>query len=218
MNITAHLASVPERALSLCMVLKSIFNQVDHIYVALNGYLEIPTYCEEFRNVIFRIMDNSLGDAAKFAFLPGVTGLVLICDDDLQYSSQYVRIMRQKVMQYNCPCSLHGKVYPHPVESYKQIKENYHCLNGVVGDHRVDIIGTGTLVFDTSMVKLSLADFPIPNMADVWFSKLCWEQDIPMMAVEHKAGFVRYIRPQSTIWHNTKDYSNHVRILNNFLK
>jgi hypothetical protein len=214
--ITAHLATLPDRLHNLPACLNSLAPHVDHIYVALNGHIEIPNL--DIPNVTFKLCDNNKGDAHKFEFINDVSGLVLITDDDLTWTKEGIDILVGKVEQYKCPCSLHGKKYGRPFKGFKHFMGNYRCLNTLVGDHEVDVIGTGTLMFDTSMVLLSMADFPVKNMADVWFSKICHEQRVGLMAVEHRAGVVGYLSPPTTIWQQTKDYSLHNQVIANFLK
>jgi hypothetical protein len=215
---TAHLASIPDRENLLKIVLESICPYVDHTFVALNGYSHVPTWLDDFKTLTTRIYDNSRGDANKFAFINEVSGTVYICDDDLAYSPFYLSYMKQKLSQYNCPVSLHGKGYPRPAKGFKHFNRNYRCLNTVVGDHLVDVIGTGVLCFDTCMVNLSIDDFSHPNMADILFSRLCVRQGVKMMVVEHKAGIVKYLNPPTTIWSQTKNSGEHDRIIKEFLK
>lgn len=214
--ITAHLATLPDRLHNLPTCLNSLAPHVDHIYVALNGHKEIPNL--GIPNVTYKLCDNSQGDAHKFEFINSVSGLVLVSDDDLVWTKQGIDILVSKVGQYGCPCSLHGKKYGRPFRGFKYFTGNYRCLNTVTGDHEVDVIGSGTLMFDTSMVKLSMSDFPVKNMADIWISKLCHEQGVKMMAVEHRVGVVGYLPPPTTIWQQTKDYTIHNRIIAGFLK
>lgn len=214
--ITAHLASIGSRRNLLPIVLQSISPHVDHIYVALNNYATIPEL--DIPNVTFKLCDNSKGDAHKFEFINEVEGLVFICDDDLVYTAEFFSLLREKVKQYNCPVSLHGKKYDRPPRGFKYFKENYRCLNSVTGDHIIDIAGTGVLCFDTSMVKLSMQDFPHPNMADVLFSKACHQQGVKLMVAGHRAGIVGYLSPKETIWGMTKSYKLHDSIIKDFLK
>lgn len=209
--ITAHLASLGNRRNLLPIVLQSISPHVDHIYVALNNYATIPEL--DIPNVTFKMCDNSKGDAHKFEFINDAEGIVYIADDDLVYSAEFFSLLRAKVKQYNCPVSLHGKKYGRPAGGFKRFKENYRCLNTVVGDHPVDIVGTGVLCMDTSMVKLSMDDFKLPNMADIWFSRSCHLQGVPLMVSEHKAGIVGYLSPKTTIWGDTRNYQPHDKII-----
>lgn len=215
---TAHLATIPSRETTLKLVLDSIVPFVDHTFVSLNGYGYVPAWLSEYPAVTVNVTDNSRGDAFKFSRVNDVSGLVYILDDDLLYGHGFFTLLHQKVNQYNCPVSLHGKVYPRPVVKFKSIKENYRCLGTVVGDHPVDVIGTGVLCYRTDMVKLSLEDFKLPNMSDIWFSKICHEQGAKLVVAEHKIGIVRYLNPPTTIWTDTKDYTVHDRLLKEFLK
>jgi hypothetical protein len=214
--ITAHLATIPDRLDILPGVLESLSPLVNHVFVALNGHKDIVT--TKFTNVTFRFCSNEVGDAHKFEFINEVEGLVLVTDDDLTWSREAIELLVRKAEQYKCPVSLHGKAYPRPYRSFKCFSGNYRCLNTVIGDHPVDVIGTGTLMFNTDMVKVSMSMFQSPNMADVWFSKLCKKQGVPLMVIEHQAGIVGYLNPKTTIWQNTKSYALHDSIIKDFLK
>jgi hypothetical protein len=97
---TAHLATIPDRESTLRQVLESIVPFVDHTFVALNGYKHVPTWLDELKTVTYRIFDNSLGDAFKFAFIGEVSGRVLITDDDLLWNPDAINLLSQKVTQY----------------------------------------------------------------------------------------------------------------------
>jgi len=215
---TAHLATIPSRETTLRLVLESIVPFVDHTFVALSGYNYVPTWLDDFKTVTSRIFSNEKGDANKFAFINEVSGLVLVTDDDLIWNPNAIAILQKKVGQYNCPCSYHGKAYTLPFRGFKHFSGNYRCLGNTVGDHPVQIIGTGTLMFNTNMVKLSADSFPYPNMADVLFSREAILQGVNLMAVEHRAGVVGYLNPKETIWGNTKSYALHDKIIKTFLK
>ena len=217
---TAHLASIPGREESLRRVVDSLLPQVDHVYIALNGHTEIPETMIGVERVTMEFRDNKNGDAEKFSFLNRVEGFVIIVDDDLVFPKFFVDIMRNKVKTHKCPVSFHGKCYANrPIESYrKSFTSNYRCLGGQIGSHMVDIIGTGTLAFNVDMVKLSMEDFPYPNMGEVWFSKVCFEQGVTLMTVEHMRGDITYIQPETTIWRDMSDGIKETEILNLFLK
>ena len=214
--ITAHLASLGSRRNLLPIVLQSISPHVDHIYVALNNYATIPEL--DIPNVTFKMCDNSKGDAHKFEFINDVEGLVLVTDDDLVWNEYAIYLLKEGVRKYKCPCSFHGKAYPRPFTTFKRFSGNYRCLNTVGSDTPCDIIGTGTLMFDTSMVKLSMQNFPYPNMGDVLFSKLCHDQGVKLQIIKHNAGIVGYLHPKETIWTSTKSYALHDSIIKDFLK
>jgi len=215
--ISAHLASIPSREELLKQTLASVVPYVDRTFVALNSYQGIPSWLYNMKGVHVELFDNSLGDAYKFAFIKDVTGLAYVFDDDLVYGSSAMAMLREGAMKYNCPVSFHGKSYKKPFKGFKYFSGNYRCLNTVEADTPVDVIGTGTMCFDVSQVKLSLEAFPVRNMSDIWFSKLCKEQKVPMMVIAHKEGTHKYLHPHTTIWKQTHDYSLHNGIIKNFL-
>ncbi len=214
---TAHLASTGDRSNLLPIVLQSITPYVDHIYVALNNYQSVPNL--DIPNVTFKMCDNSKGDAHKFEFINEIEGIVFICDDDLVYTQNHFEVLLDKVKQYNCPVSLHGKRYKRPFVDFKRIDGNYRCLGSVEQDQlNIDIIGTGVMAFHTNTIRPVMTDFEEKNMGDVLFSRLCHKNSIPMVVVAHKAGIVGYLNPTTTIWGTTKDYSKHNSIIKSFLK
>ena len=46
---TAHIASIPSRVESLRQCVQAIYNQVDKVYVMLNGYNEVPEFLRDLR-------------------------------------------------------------------------------------------------------------------------------------------------------------------------
>jgi len=217
--ITVGIASVPARRDMLLETLKSLVGQCDQIFVALNGYSEIP---QEITNpkIHCEILDNSLKDSAKFLHVEECDGWYLGADDDLVYSPNYCNYMISKAQQYNALVSLHGRRYNRPIRAFrKHFTLNYHCLHSYTDDERLDVCGSGVCCFNTNRLKLSISDFKIPGMADIWLSKQAWEQGVPIMGVAHKNTFVRYMPPPDpTLWMLSKDDSVHTRILQSFLK
>jgi len=222
MITTAHIASIPSRQESLRQCVRSIYNQVDKVYVMLNGYSEVPSFLRELPKVQAEVLDNSLGDAARYSHFGEDDGYSFFCDDDLIYSRNYCQYLIYKYNQHKgCLVTLHGKVYHRPIISaHRGIKENYRCLGTVQGDHIVDTGGTGVMLIKTGDLKISLDDFKKPNMADIWIAKLSHEQNVKIVVVEHKAGIVKYMPQTETIWRSfTKDDDVYqTKVLKHFLE
>jgi hypothetical protein len=217
--IICGIASLPARENNLRLVLKSISHQVDRVYVALNGYAKIPEWHGEFDNVYFELFDNKFGDAMKMAWAYSKGNLYFCLDDDLQVPPDYVEYMTDGVDRYNGLVSLHGKFYLPPIVNFKRWAGNYRCLGSVSEDVKVNLVGSGCCAFHTDRLRVSLADFRRPNLADVFLSKLASEQGVPMMVLEHSIGYLKYLEPpDSTIWQTTRDYSYHEEIMRTFIK
>jgi hypothetical protein len=217
--ITIGIASIPSREKGLELVLDSLTNQADRIYVSLNGYDTVPDYFEKYSNVCHIITDNSLGDAMKFHWASMVDGYYLTCDDDLIYPPDYCCKMINGVNYYDCIVSLHGRQYASPVTDFMKWIGSYPCLKKVTSDISVNIIGDGCCAFHTNDVRVDMESFKRPNMSNIFFSKIATEQNVPMIVLEHEADYLTYIKPpkRSTIWERTKDYNYHLEVMNTFI-
>jgi len=211
------IASIPSRREMLIKVVGSLSPQADIVHVALNGYTEIPKELDSFGNVECEILDNSLGDSAKFlhADIPDV--VYFGCDDDLIFPIGYCDYLQQGMEKYNGLVSLHGRKYL-PRSHFKQWVGNYRCLNNVSEDVHVNLVGSGVCCFSTNRLKLHISDFKTPNMADCYLSRTASLQGIPMMVLAHKCNYLRYLYPVGTIWERTKDYSIQTAVLRSYIK
>ena len=216
--VTAHIASISTREESLKRVIQSMYNQVDAIFIALNDYKEVPAWLSKYPKAQGVLLDNQLKDTAKFLFIHEIEGLCLVWDDDLCMPNFCVRYLELGLKKYGGVVGLHGKVYDKSKEiQFKKWSANYRCLGTCAEDARVDIIGSGVMLFDNRQVKLDLSVFEYPGMADVTFSRVCHQQNIPMTVLKHPASYLTYVPPGDTIWRNTRDFTQHNKLLNEFL-
>ena len=220
--VSAHIASIIGREDSLRQVLAAISPQVDKTYVSLNGYQVEPDWLHTIRNVECELLDNSLGDAARYLHFGEDEGYSFFCDDDLIYSPNYCRYMIHKYNQHKgCLITLHGKIYGRPIiSSHRGIIKNYRCLGTVKGDHEVETGGTGVMLINTKDMKINIEDFLRPNMADIWVAKFAHEQNVKIMVIEHNANIVHYLPQATRIWRtrSREDIVYETNILNSFLK
>ena len=215
------MASLPERKESLILVINSLLPQVDKIHVALNGYTEIPEALRNLSNVECEILDNSLGDSAKFLHVSDYNDCYYIAwDDDILAPPNVIDVLIEGVNRYNGLVSFHGKYYLPPIVNFKRWAGNYRCLNTVTDDVKVNVIGSGCCAFNTNRLLVHILDFKTRNKADVWLSKVATEQGVPMVVLKHRIGYIKYLSPPvgTTIWDHTKEYSEHVRIMRTFIK
>lgn len=215
--ITIQIASLQDREQMLKKTVESLRPQCDKIFVALNGYRAVPEFLKEDEYVM---LDNSRGDAAKFYNIERLEGYILTCDDDLIYPADYVQYMKIGVDKYGCPCTLHGKTYNIPVKAFNITRANFQCLNDVFGDGRVDIGGTGVMCWHSSQIKISYSQFGSKNMSDIWFAKICKEQGVKIMCLEHFKGQLVYQGPKDTIWQQekSKGFVEQTKLLKTFIK
>lgn len=217
--IIAHIASIPSRVESLRQCVQAIYPQVDKVYVMLNGYSEVPSFLRELPKVQAEVLDNSLGDSAKFLHVSDDDGWCVVLDDDLVPNRNYVEYLKRGWEKHGGAVSLHGRTYKYPVGRFrKSYTANYRCLGSVESDTGVNLIGTGCLFFDNHEIQLDLSVFEHKFMADVLFSRFCYTRGIPMTVLKHRAGqFLRYVKPETTIWSMTGHDEIQTQIINNYL-
>jgi len=189
---------------SLLRTVDSIYDQCDELNIFLNDFNgELPSkFLDDKINIYFS--DNRYGDALKFAKLEESEGYYLTIDDDLIYPKNYVEYMVARCKEYSNQrvITLHGKNFSSfPIQSYyKSHSEYYHCLLPMRKNVMVQFAGTGVLCFHTSLMKIPLDFFKLPNMADIWVGKYCKENDIKIICITHPKDFLRYQEQKETIY------------------
>jgi hypothetical protein len=191
-KIIIGIASVPQRVECLKDTIESLLPQCDKIILGLNNYVEAPNFTIH-EKIEVHLLDNSLGDAAKFYKIDENNDVYyLTCDDDLIYPNDYVKYLISKTQQYNVPVGLHGAIIKRPVTSMYKNRQVLHFNSDVDSDTIVDYIGTGTLCYDTSKLNVKLSDFKIPNMADIWFGDIMNKNKVKPVVVTHRKHYITY--------------------------
>jgi FkbM family methyltransferase len=202
-TIHASLASVPDRVHLLQKTIESLLPQVDLVRIYLNGYQDVPEFLRGERIVIARSQDHGdRGDAGKFFWCEEAGGYELHCDDDIVYRPDHVDKLIAAVERYGrkAVVSLHGCVVVPPVASYYKSRRLYHCNSSQPSDVPVHVLGTGSICYHCSTLRLCRADFKAPNMADIWFAIACEVQGVSRVVVAHEPGCVTICQPPTTIY------------------
>ena len=204
---------------SLEKTLQSIYNQCDEINLCLNDKItELPDFLLQPKINLY-ITDNSKGDAFKFMSLETKNGYYLTIDDDLIYPPNYVNFMVDKCKEYNNKkiITLHGRsFYDFPIKSYYNSNaQRFYYYEKVLDDVKVQFGGTGVMCLHTSLLKKSINDFLLPNMADVWIGKFAKENNIDIICVKHEKNFIKSIPHLKTIYDDSKNNDlNQTKIVN----
>ena len=218
--ITVQIATLPERESHLSLTVASLIGQVDSMFVALNGHKEVPSFLLDNPKISYLLMDNSLGDGAKFYNSDKLEGYILTCDDDLIYPQGYVGYMINGVKNHGGIVTILGKRYDErPIGSFgRGYTRLYSCLNEVRGDTEVHVAGTGVMAWHSDTIKIDPHSFSRKNMADVWVAKLAHEQGVKLTVLAHPRQYVVYNRFPWRIWNNDRDDTYQTKVLNSFLK
>lgn len=212
--IVCGIATLKDREESLKKTIESIYDQVDVIYVVLNLYGDIPQWITELPKVRPVLGHNTFSDSSKVLFAPLYDeGYYLTLDDDLVVPRGYAEFMIDGIKKYNCIVTLHGRRFPgYKVKSFlRDARINVSCLQQSGYDIKVTVGGSGCMAWDMSQFKISVDDFPLPNMADMWISIAAKKQGVGLMTLAHPKGYIKHTdHGESTIWHS---YTKHNDLL-----
>lgn len=194
------IASLPDRVECLKETIDSLYNQVDKIIVGLNNYKFVPDFLKK-EKIESYILDNKLGDAAKFYKVDDYTDhFYYACDDDILYPGNFCIELENKLKKYNGVIGLHGVKIVKPVTSYYKNRIVYHGFHQLDDDIEVDLVATSSCLIDTSILKIKLTDFPIPNMADIWLGDLTKKQNIKSYAIKRPKDWLKYNSKMKEKW------------------
>lgn len=195
--IVASLASISSRIDSLSSTVDSIIKQVDKLHIYLNNYTYVPKFLEHEKIIIYRSQNyRDLADIGKFypLFINNMNCYFFSIDDDIIYPPNYVKRMLDKYKSYHeeCVITIHGNNIPNiRLESYYNQKKCIHYIRNLGQDTKVDIAGTGTVLFKSSLLPTSINDFPQPLMADIWFYNLTKKYNIDVYAIARPKGWLQ---------------------------
>jgi len=212
---TASLAAVPKREKQLRIVINSLLPQVDIINVYLNNWKKVPDFLKHPKIAVYRSQDEAgdLGDAGKFYRCEHVKGYHFTVDDDIFYPDNYISNLVKAIERYGrkCAVSYHGRAFDNfPVMSYYSgAAMTISCLQQSHIDQKAHVVGTGVLGYHTDTVKIKIADFKAPNMADIWFSIQCENQNVGRIILAHDEDYIKdqHIPFSETIagWHHNSE-------------
>jgi len=217
--VSACVASFPPRRDKLREVVARLLPQVDHLYVYLNEYEEVPDFLRHTRiTAELGGKARDLRDNGKFHFMQSLpSGFVLTVDDDIAYPPDYVETLIRKVDFYErrAVVGLHGTIFAKPIRNYFRGRTLYHFEHELPHDVVVNQLGTGTVAFHTDLLRPDIAEFKTTGMADVWLALACKRIGAPMIAVERPAGYLQSLGfEESTLFREfRKDDSRQTKLV-----
>jgi glycosyltransferase involved in cell wall biosynthesis len=207
--IFAGMASIPERETHLKKSIESIIPCVDHLFIFLNDYHELPPWLTGNIKVTAFLSSqqhSNMGDSGKFFGLNKIEHedfYYFTIDDDMIYPPDYTWTMIRKIEQYHrkCVVSCGGYIMEHSVDHfYKDRLQNWHISLPNSEDRPVHILHTGLAAWHSSTLSFRYEDCLKPNMADLWLAVTAQRKQIPMIVIERP---VNWVKTQSTPIHKT---------------
>jgi GT2 family glycosyltransferase len=203
-SVEASVASIHYRGRLLSRVVDRIGPQVDRVNVYLDGYSEIPAALNRpwVRFIRSRKVGDP-GDAGKFWWATEQRGYHLTIDDDIAYPVDYAYRLLTAIERYDRKAivGLHGSLIEDTSKGYYGGRRTFHCFGALDRDVGVHMLGTGTVAYHAARMKVSIADFRAPNMADCWFAQLAQRHRVAMVAVARRERWLSALPdPGATIW------------------
>ena len=192
-TVFVGLASIPARVESLEKVINSLLGQVDEIGVYLNNYQDVPAFLKHPRIRVARSQKyGDVRDNGKFFFVEKTKAtFYATVDDDIAYPENYIAelVRNQKLLGGTQAVGVHGSIYPRPVKKLLSNRYLFHFSQPTEALTPVDMLGTGTLLFNRRYWSLRYSEFLTPGMADVWLA-----------VAAAKRGFGLWSIPRSENW------------------
>lgn len=181
--IVVKIATVERRYNSLLRVLDSLKGQADKIWVYQNDYTKpIPELSIS--------TGRDLGDTGKI-FPPHETGdVVFLCDDDISYPPDYIERMLAAIRKYQCIMGVHGAIMRPPIKNYFKDRSVFH-FTAAASSIRVNVLGTGTVAYDSSMFDIDWTYPAEKNMLDVFFAIKAQNEKKQMRIIDRGRNWLR---------------------------
>lgn len=200
-KIIVSLCSIPSREDSLEKTLNSLNDQVDIIYLYLDGYKSTPEFI--LRNNKIKLIkapaNSSPRDNAKFIPYNELKCSVgdfyyFTCDDDIVYPTDYINTMIRSLKKYEnkVVVGVHGVVVAENPKSYFKNRFVYHFENDDLSEYAlVNNIGTGTAAFHSSILEaINVNEWPQGGMVDIFFGQLCYKEHVAMIVIPRHSNWL----------------------------
>jgi glycosyltransferase involved in cell wall biosynthesis len=201
-SVVATIASIPSRRESLRQVLERISPQVDAIGVYLNNYAEVPDFLSDPKVTVMRSQDyGDIADNAKFFFHELTQDAIhLTIDDDIDYPANYVDYLLTKLVQYDFQVvvGFHGVIFDPEFTRFLRNRYVYHFAESQNFDRLVNLLGTGTIMYDTRTITFSHKRAETTGMIDLWFARHAKLSIVPLVSVRRPQHFLKQIEQISS--------------------
>ena len=193
--IIAGMATMPTRTETFYKALRSILPQVDRLYLFFDQFEKLPEI-RHSKIVTLRSQDHgNFHSSGKFMGLlmtpPG--SYYLSVDDDILYPPGYVKKMIWHLHQYqnNVVAGVHGFTFNNKFQSYIKDRNIVNRSARLPNPYQVDVLGTGTVMFNTSLLTFDMRNWQFPNMVDLQFAHECAIRKIPALLVPRERFWIK---------------------------
>ena len=201
--ITCNIATYSSRAGVLPHAIEAIKNQsvpFDEIRVFSNDY--VP----ELEGVTVHHNGIDYTDKGKFVWLDNIryssrNEIYFSCDDDLFYPPDYVETTLKALKRHpGHIVTYHGRKLRGKGRNYYFGHENIPFMATLENDTIIDVPGTGVSAFSTETFIPDIIQHPEQCMADVLLALEAVKNNIPIMCIAHKHGWIHSLSVEQSIY------------------
>ena len=219
--VIAFMATYPPRLNQLRQAVKTLLPQVDLLYIYMNNYSKIPDFLRHDRIVVAQGRHlEDLRDNGKFYHMAEAPqGYYFTVDDDIFYPANYCDVLIRKIEEFDRKVivGVHGIILAQPLERYSAGRTVLKYNEALEADAKVNILGSGTLAFHSSTIKIDVNRFSSKGMADIWLAVLAKKASVDMIAVSRPEAWLRPLpsdHPSATLYDEMKsDDTKHTSLL-----
>lgn len=200
-RVVAGMATMPSRRRTFPAALSSVLNQVDHVYLYLDGHTDVPAPAKDdprITSILSAQMPGLHGNGKFIGLLLDPSDcLYLGTDDDIAYPPDYVSRLRAGLVACSgrAIVGYHGCVFARPFVSYRQSRRVRSFDQGLDRTRPVDLLGSGTVMFDTRALRFDVREWADVNVVDLNLAIEAAKARLPLVCLERAHG---YIRPLAT--------------------
>lgn len=202
--VVAGMATMPSRAHTFPTAFRSVIGQVDRLYLYLDGHDAVPAVANGDPRVVSILSRDVPGLQGNGKFL-GLTletsdCLYLGVDDDIAYPRDYVRRTSEALAACQPPAIVgyHGSVLLDPFTSYAKNRETIWFADALSEARRVDVLGTGTVMFDTRRLRFDMRTWPHVNMLDLYFALEAATANLALICLPRRRQYLRPLEEQQS--------------------
>lgn len=194
----ACMATFPERFESLPVVVASILDQVDVLYVYVNQSDHIPC-CLNHPKIRPFLAKETIGDISAngkvFPLQFVKNSYVILLDDDFVFPGGYVTTLKRTIDRFcgRVCAGVHGSIFAPGARWYFERSTMYTWQTELAEHKLVHMLGSGCLAFHQEALDVTFDDFLPQVMVDLTFAIKARQQGVPMLAVKRPFQWIRYV-------------------------
>jgi hypothetical protein len=168
--------------------------------VYLNNWDEVPAFLKNPKIQIARSQEHGdVRDNGKFFWVEKTDAtFYATVDDDIAYPKDYIAtlVANQQLLGGTYAVGVHCSIYPPEIKKLLRQRSLWHFNQATSSLLPVDMIGTGTLLFERAYWQLEYSEIGTPGMADVWFAVAAKKRNFGLWSVSRKAKWLDTIEQE----------------------